>query len=142
MKRIVWLLFVVVMIFPAVTKAQGTPPDPISVCFAPCTSNDWNNYISVGDFQGERVGSLGIGYFAWHVDVNAWSIEHIKLTLTTRRPDVEGKTEVIVIEGKFDQFKDGVAHGKARYVSGHAGGKPRDVTLTWTPKMRTGLFIN
>jgi hypothetical protein len=141
MKRIAWLLLVVAMIFPAAVKAQGTPPDSLSVVFSPGGS-DWNNYVAIGDFQGECVGSLGIGYFAWHVDVNAWGVDHIKLTLTTRRPNVEGKTEVLVIEGKFDDFKQGVAHGKARYVSGHASEKPCNVTITWTPKVRTGLFIN
>jgi hypothetical protein len=142
MKRITWLLFLFMMIVPATTKAQGTPPDPISVCFTPATGNWWNQCISIGDFQGERVGSLGIGYFAWHVDINAWSADHIKLTATVTHPDASGKTEVMVIEGKFDEFKQGVAHGKIHYLGAHEGKDGRKFTLTWTPKAPTGLFVN
>lgn len=141
MKRSGWLLVLFVMIIPATTRAQGTPPDPINVMFSP-GGGDWNNYIAIGDFQGERVGSLGIGYFAWHVDVDAWSVDHIKLTLTERRPAANRVAAVMVIDAKFDQFKQGVAHGKARYTSGHAGERPRDVTLTWAPEVRTGLIVN
>lgn len=141
MIRPTWVMFLLLMILPATVKAQGTPPDSIDVTFSPGGA-DWNNYIAIGDFQGERVGSLGIGYFAWHVDVDAWSIEHIKLTMTAQHPNAKGITDVMVIDAKFDQFKLGVAHGKARYVSGHVGEKPRNVTLTWTPKVRTGLFVN
>ena len=142
MKWHTWVLFSFVMILPATTKAQGTPPDSMTVCFAPCTSNDWNDTIAIGDFQGERVGSLGIGDLAWHIDVDAWSMDHIKLRATSRHPDANGKIEIMVIEGKFDEFRLGVAHGKMHYIGPHSGKGGRKVILTWTPKVPTGLFVN
>lgn len=142
MKRWAWVLFLLVS--PMAAMAQAKPPESMTMCFTPAAGEDWwNQCIAIGDLFGERVGSLGIGYIKWHVDIDAWSIDHIKLTATAKHPDANGKTEELVIEGRPDILRDGIARVKVRYVGAHAT-KSKKAVITWqppTPKL-TGLFIN
>ncbi len=123
-------LFLLLLLASSVASAQPdqrTHPERMNVC------SDPNNCILVMKHGGGYVGLIEGGTkLAWNFQVEDFRLEHVRLTGVSTEKDFEGRNQVVVIEGKPDVIRDGIARCKARYTVGHTS-TSRKVTVTWEP---------
>ncbi len=135
-----WVLVLLVCSLMASAQAQSgrTPPEQFLV------QGDSGDLIVVQYEGGEYVGLIEGGtLLAWNFQINDWRMDHIRLTGVSTKTDFDGRHQVVVVEGKPDVIKDGIAYGKARYTVGRES-KSRKVKVTWDvpPPKLTGLWVH
>jgi hypothetical protein len=141
MKRLTWILVLVVvgsLIASAQTQSGRTPPEQLLV-------QDGSSVLMVVQYEGGEYLGLDEGGTneGWKFTIDDWRLKHIKLTGVSTKTDFDGRHQIVVVEGKPDVIRDGIAYGKARYTVGHES-KSRKVKVTWDvpPPKLTGLWVH
>lgn len=127
------------LVIPFVASAQAAPagpPDNLQICF------DKGNCIFVARYESGYLGFNNGMAIGWRFNIDAWGQDRIALTGISEGTDASGKTEIMVVKGTPDVGTNGVAHAKARRITG-GGPKSRKVTVTWDvpPSNLSGLWI-
>ena len=133
-----WALLLVVGLLMASNRAAAAgPPEQLIVW------SDSNNLIVV---QQEDSGYVGLNeggtHLAWNFKIDDWTGKHIKLTGISMQTQFDGSHQMVIVEGKPDVIKNGIAYCKVHYSVGK-GWKSRKIKVTWdvpTPNL-TGLWI-
>jgi hypothetical protein len=135
-----WVLVLVIGSLTAFAQTQSgrTPPEQLLV------QGD-SGVLMVVQYEGcEYLGlSEGGTNLGWKFTIDDWRMEHIRLTGVSTKTDFDGRHQVVVVEGKPDVIKDGIAYGKARYTVGRES-TSRKVKVTWDvpPPKLTGLWVH
>jgi hypothetical protein len=123
-------LFLLLLLASSVASAQPdqrTHPERMNVC------SDSGDCLLVEKRDGGYVGLIEGGTeLAWNFQIDDFRLEHLKLTGVSTQKDSEGRNQVVVIVGKPDVIRDGIAYCKARYAVGRKS-TSRKVTVTWEP---------
>jgi hypothetical protein len=123
--------FCFLLLASSVASAQldhRTYPDRFNDC------SDPSNCIVVAKQGDGWVGLIDGGTkVAWNFKIDDFRMESIRLTGISTEKDAEGRNQVVVIQGKPETIRDGVAHCKARYALGHKSTSHK-VTVTWEPE--------
>ena len=123
--------FLLLLLASSVAAAQPDqrtlPEGEINVCSAA------NDCILVVKHDEGYVGLIEGGTkLAWNFKIDDFRLEHIKLMGVSAAKDSEGRNQIVVIEGKPDVIRDGIARCKARYTVGRKSTSHK-VTVTWPP---------
>jgi hypothetical protein len=103
------------------------PEGGFTICSAP------SDCILVEKRDGGYVGLIEGGTKqAWSFRIDDFRLEHLKLTGISTDNNPNGGNQVVVIKGKPDVIRDGIAHCKARYIVGRKSTSHK-VTVTWQP---------
>jgi hypothetical protein len=104
-----------------------TYPDRFNVC------SDPNNCIVVTKQGDGWMGLVDDGTkISWNFQIDDFRMKYLRLTGVSTEKDSKGRNQVLVIQGKPDIIRDGIARCKARYTIGHKS-TSRKVTVTWQP---------
>jgi len=119
------LLLLLASVVASAQRDQRTYPDRFNVCSEP------DNCIIV-EKQGDGwVGMIDGGTkLAWNFKIDDFRMENLQLTGVSTQKDAEGRDQTVVIQGKPEIIRDGIAHCKARYTAGRKS-TSRKVTVTW-----------
>ena len=115
---------------------QRTHPERLNVC------SDQGDCILVMKRDGGYVGLIEGGQkLAWDLKIYDFRLEHVRLTGVSTEKDSNGRNRFVVIQGKPDVIRDGIAYCKARYTVGHKSTSGK-VTVTWKPPPNTSALAH